>query len=395
MNAHDPSISELVRRCARQAYIVHGEMTVTERADGTPDYTYDHEAFKRRLAEDPLGHPAGFESWPSEYRRKWFADNRDAMNAETDLLFSEAAAEPFFDESLREEIEREDREARDRTHLSLAAWLDKQIAPRDFLMGGVMCSTSRWFIFGETGIGKTLLGMALGAAVSAGAGFLKWTGQRKARVMYLDGELPMETFKERMQLIAARYGSELVFYGYNREDLGDDGLPPLNTEAGQKWLMREIEAVKPDLIIFDSIMCLLQGSVLDEAAWIPMRPFVRWLTANHIAQVWLHHANDSGKSFGDGVQRSPGFDGNPVCKVSTAAIRDELRRRGFLDVNDKGSIEGVSRTHFSRAKRTLLTRGKFAEDSEQIWRLSACHPRVTETDVLLRRVSRLNAPIRA
>ena len=32
-----------------------------------------------------------------------------------------------------------------------------------------------------------------------------------------------------------------------REDLGDDGLPPLNTEAGQAWLKREIAAIKPDL----------------------------------------------------------------------------------------------------------------------------------------------------
>jgi AAA domain len=377
----------------------------------------------------------------------------------------EPDTKPFFDGDIREEIGREDREARDRSHLLLTAWLDKEIAPRDFLMGGVMCSTSRWFVFGETGIGKTLLGMALGAAVAAGADFLKWTGQRKARVMYLDGELPKETFKERMQLIADLYGRGHAFYGYNREDLGDDGLPPLNTPEGQKWLMQEIACIEPDLIIFDSIMCLLMGSVLDEAAWLPMRPFVRWLTSKHIAQVWLHHANDSGKSFGDktrewemdtviklsrplgedgepddsairleftkarlrtpanaeqflpliiqpgedwqaeaapkngaaagiksgkagtdvaivlaemvkaydwladGAPKSPGFDFNPVSKVSTAAIRDELRRRGFLDVDEKGAIERVSRNHFSRAKKTLLRRGKFAEENDQMWRV--------------------------
>jgi hypothetical protein len=71
--------------------------------------------------------------------------------------------------------------------------------------------------------------------------------------------------------------------------------------------------VKPDLIIFDSIMCLLIGSVLDEAAWMPMRPFVRWLTANHIAQVWLHHANDSGKSFGDKTRE---WEMDTVIKLS-------------------------------------------------------------------------------
>ena len=43
--------------------------------------------------------------------------------------------------------------------------------------------------------------------------------------------MPVETFKERMELIPARYGTDLEFYGYNREDLGDRGMPPLNTPA--------------------------------------------------------------------------------------------------------------------------------------------------------------------
>jgi hypothetical protein len=187
----------------------------------------------------------------------------------------------------------------DRASLTVSAWLDKDIPERDFLLGGVMCTTSRWFIFGETGIGKTLVAMELAAAIAGAAAFLKWPGQRRVRVMYLDGELPTETFKERMELIASRHGKDIEFYGYNREDLGDDGLPPLNTEAGQAWLKREIAAIKPDLIIFDSIMCLLIGSMSEEATWMPVRPFVRWLSAQRIAQVWLHHANDFGKSFGD------------------------------------------------------------------------------------------------
>jgi hypothetical protein len=85
--------------------------------------------------------------------------------------------------------------------------------------------------------------------------FLIWPGQRRVRVMYLDGELSMETFKERMQLIATRHGNDIEFFGYNREDLGDEGLPPLNTEAGQAWLKREIAAIKPDLISTASCVC--------------------------------------------------------------------------------------------------------------------------------------------
>jgi hypothetical protein len=43
----------------------------------------------------------------------------------------------------------------------------------------------------------------------------------------------MVIVKERMELIAERYGRDLQFYGYNREDLGFDGMPPLNTDLGQ------------------------------------------------------------------------------------------------------------------------------------------------------------------
>jgi hypothetical protein len=258
-----------------------------------------------------------------------------------------------------------------------------------------------------------------------------------------------------MQLVADRYGRDILFFGYNREDLGFDGMPPLNTPLDQEWLRREIEAIKPDLVIFDSIMCLLVGSMQDEATWAPMKPLVCELSARKIAQVWFNHANDLGKSFGDktrewemdtvvklsrveddetairleftkarlrtpktadqfapliirpsdgwrfeiakgasrgkvvgdaqmvrdefikvydyladGVTKSLGLDDrSSVRKVSTAAIRDELKDRGFLDADENGKISGTSRSHFSRAKKLLLQRGGFAERKDQIWKL--------------------------
>jgi len=342
----------------------------------------------------------------------------------------------------------------DRDRLILSAWINRDIPDRDYLLGNVMCTTSRWFVIGETGIGKTLFGGTMGGAAAKGASFLNWEARRPSRVMYLDGELPVETFKERMELIAARYGAGLQFYGYNREDLGFDGMPPLNTPTGQAWLRREIEAINPDLILFDSIMCLLVGSMLDEATWAPMKPLVCELSARHIAQVWFNHANDLGKSFGDktrewemdtvaklskvegdetairldfikarlrtpktagqfapliirpsdnwrfeiaknasggksgsdveivrdellkaydqladGAQKSFGLDDrSTVLKVSAEAVRDELKDRGFLDTDEKGAIERVSRGHFFRAKKSLLKRGTLIEKKGQIWR---------------------------
>src|SRR5271155_3202121 len=64
--------------------------------------------------------------------------------------------------------------------------------------------------------------------------------------MHCDSDCPL--LVTELQLHARRNPA------YNRDVLGNDDMPPLNTPEGATWLMREIEVVKPDLIIFDSIM---------------------------------------------------------------------------------------------------------------------------------------------
>jgi hypothetical protein len=230
---------------------------------------------------------------------------------------------------------------RDQGSLILAAWINRDIPARDYLLGSVLCTTSRWFVIGETGVGKTLFGAELGASCAKGVGFLSWKAGRPCRVMYIDGELPVETFKERMQLIASRHDPGLQFFGYNREYLGHAGMPPLNTTAGQIWLWREIDIIKPDLIIFDSIMCLLVGPMQDEATWAPMKPMVCELSSRRIAQIWFNHANDLGKSFGDKTRE---WEMDTVAKLSKLE-------------GDETAI----RLEFTKARlRTPKTAGQFA-----------------------------------
>jgi hypothetical protein len=71
-----------------------------------------------------------------------------------------------------------------REDLLLAAWLKRDIPLRDFLLGSVVCTTSRWLIFGDTGVGKTLLTLSMAGAMASGRSFLGWEGRRRARVMY-------------------------------------------------------------------------------------------------------------------------------------------------------------------------------------------------------------------
>jgi hypothetical protein len=190
----------------------------------------------------------------------------------------------------------------DRSNLLVSAWRKRELPPRDYLLEGLLCTTSRWLISGDTGIGKTLFALELGFAAAASANFLIWKGVQPVeprRVMYLDGEMPAETIKERIEAAAAIYGDEVKLFAYNRDDLGPDALPPLNKPEGQKWLWCEIEIVKPDLIIFDSLMCLLVSPLAEEETWQPCAPLIRQISARRIAQVWLNHTgHDPTRSFG-------------------------------------------------------------------------------------------------
>jgi len=119
------------------------------------------------------------------------------------------------------------REHPDRTPLSVPEWRRRELPPRDYLLEGLLCSTSRWLLVGGTGVGKTLFSFDLAFAVALGRDFLVWKGVRPCRVMYLDGELPAETMQERINAAAELFGAEPPhLYVYNRDVLTDRDMPP-------------------------------------------------------------------------------------------------------------------------------------------------------------------------
>jgi hypothetical protein len=188
-----------------------------------------------------------------------------------------------------------------------SGWNALDLPPRDWLLQDLLSTTSRWLVVGETGVGKTLLLLEMAHAMSKGVGFLNWQGvdwrqhanrKRPFRIMYLDGELPAETMKERIAEASRFYGTDLEVVVYNRDRLGLDELPPLNTEPGREWLKAEIEAVEPDCIILDNIMALLSGK-MDDEQWEAVKPLIAWIMARRCAQIWVHHpGHDTSRGFG-------------------------------------------------------------------------------------------------
>jgi hypothetical protein len=201
-----------------------------------------------------------------------------------------------------------------RDFLSIEAWTQRDIPEPDRLLGDMVTTTSRMFLVGKTGLGKTMVGFGLAAGMASGGGFCHWRSARPARVLYIDGEMPAELIKSRSIDALRRAGpippGNLVIYSRDTEEqfakmfpaLGN--IAPLNTEKGQNFVHALIEAIGGcDCVIFDNVMSLVNGDQKDEVPWSETMPLVMALTAKHIGQIWLDHTgHNTDRQYGSSTK---------------------------------------------------------------------------------------------
>jgi hypothetical protein len=203
--------------------------------------------------------------------------------------------------------------------LSASTWLSRELPPVDRLLGDFITTTSRAFIIGRTGLGKTMFGLGIAMGIGFGAGFLHWRSSRSGRVLFIDGEMPAELLVQRIRDAARRMGREdvidnvMVFATEDAEAIREQypmlGMfEPLNTEAGQDFIKRLCTALKPDVVIFDNVQALLTGVQKDEETWIPVLPLVAWLTKQRIGELWFDHTGHSAERQYGTATKSWRFD---------------------------------------------------------------------------------------
>ena len=192
--------------------------------------------------------------------------------------------------------------------LSAATLMRRTFPAETRYLGSIITQTSRVFLVGSTGTGKTMFGLALAAGIASGSGFLHWRSCRAARVLYIDGEMPLRTLRARVCDATRRVGlsadeaDALPLSLVSWQDAGDLGLGPwmpFNTEDGQRFVVQLCDALKPDVVIFDNVQALLSGDMKDEVPWNDTWPLISLLTGREIGQVWLDHTgHDTSRQYG-------------------------------------------------------------------------------------------------
>jgi AAA domain len=183
--------------------------------------------------------------------------------------------------------------------ITLDAWLKRDLPSADPILGHWLTTTSRVLLNAPTGIGKTMLGIAIIIAIPACTGFLHWNGTRQARTLLIDGEMSRRLLTERLVDEARRAGvTPPGAHILSHEDV--EGFAPLNTPEGQAFIERFIQHIGGvDLIVFDNIMSLVAGDQKDEEGWRAILPWARSLTRRNIGQLWLHHTgHDETRGYG-------------------------------------------------------------------------------------------------
>lgn len=203
--------------------------------------------------------------------------------------------------------------------LNTGHWLERELEPPEPLLGEIITNTTRMFIGGPTGLGKTHLGMAMAAGMASGRGFLHWKASRPCRVLYIDGEMARDLVQERLADLQRRMdGADLsglfVLCAEDCEYLAErfptlGKFEPLNTEAGQEFILAVIAMLgRVDAVFFDNRMSLLSGDMKDEVPWAQTMPLVKEITKQRIAQIWLDHTgHNTGQLYGTKTKEWP-FD---------------------------------------------------------------------------------------
>lgn len=202
-----------------------------------------------------------------------------------------------------------------RDFLSIEAWAEREIPPADRLLGDLLTTTSRIFLVGCTGLGKTLLALGMACGIASTDGFLHWRNDRPRRVLVIDGEMPGELIRARAIDAMRRAGIKpepgyVTIYSRDMEDkfakqfssLG--AMPPLNAENGMQWVLDLVGAIGgTDCIIFDNVMSLLAGIQKEEEAWKGVEQLVLKLTSMRIGQLWLDHTgHDTSRQYGSSTK---------------------------------------------------------------------------------------------
>jgi putative DNA primase/helicase len=186
-----------------------------------------------------------------------------------------------------------------------------KLPPREPIIGSWFKQGDLGFICGERGAGKTWLGVFLARKCAEGAGtgdVPDWHVHRQCRVLYVDGEMPLDAIRERNAALTSG-GAPGLFFLHHEALFHLTGQTLNLTDPGlQKAVLEKCRLKKIDVLILDNQSCLFLGLRENDAtAWDRVLPWLLELRRYRIAVVIIVHAGRNGIMRGSSRREDAAF----------------------------------------------------------------------------------------
>jgi putative DNA primase/helicase len=136
------------------------------------------------------------------------------------------------------------------------------IKPREMVLDPIIPEKGLAMLYATRGTGKTHVALGIAYAVATGSTFLKWRAARPRRVLLIDGEMPAQALRERLEQVAAAVAAETgaatpAPFDITAGDLIDRGIGDLASPSVQAELEPWLDGV--ELLILDNLSSLTTG----------------------------------------------------------------------------------------------------------------------------------------
>jgi putative DNA primase/helicase len=175
-----------------------------------------------------------------------------------------------------------------------------KLPPRENLLAPWLPIQGLAMVYAPRGIGKTFFALNVAYAVASGGEFLCWQAPQAQTVLYIDGEMPVNSMQERLGSIIAMHQAEANEDALRimTPDLQQDiFMPDLATIEGQQAIEPFLEGVK--LIVIDNISTLCRSGRENESeGWITVQEWALRQRSAGRSVLFVHHAGKGGNQRG-------------------------------------------------------------------------------------------------
>jgi hypothetical protein len=173
----------------------------------------------------------------------------------------------------------------------------RHISPHASILNPWFREGSLGYMFGLRGSGKTWFAWKMAINISKGKDFGPWKCDRPWKTLYIDGEMPISSMRERMLLLDSAPFENL--YLMSHDDLADEEvILNLCKEKQQELLLTYCVENRIKVLFLDNLSCLYSGMKENEAdSWEYVLGWLLRFRRAGIAVVIIHHANRDGNEM--------------------------------------------------------------------------------------------------